>query len=312
MIDRRLALLVVAGLLVAFVLSGCGKGSFVSVNGEKISKEEFYKKLELAPVQGRPAGLLVLDQMITEKLIDQIAEEKSVQPTEAQINAKIDYLKKDGALNQVLEQRGLTIDEFKKEIYSRQAMINIVTKGVKVTDKEINDRYSQVKDALYTKPETVEIAAVICTKKDAIEKADTQIKQGVDFGTVAMRLSEDKLSKQAQGKLGRVWKGQEGVPENLIEAAFELKVGDVSKPFLVAPKGQTPQWVIIKATDRKSKVVRTFKEVKDQIHEDIALAKGQKTTDLQILIQKKRDSATIVVNPERYKQFAKAKAQKKK
>ncbi|MEN6371877.1 MAG: peptidyl-prolyl cis-trans isomerase [Armatimonadota bacterium] len=310
MIDRRLGLLVVAGLLVAFVLSGCGKGSFVNVNGEKISKDEFYKRLELSSVQGRPAGLLVMDQMITEKLVDQIAKEKGVLPTDAQINAKIEYLKKDGSLNQLLEQRGLTIDEFKKEIYPRQAMINIVTKGVKVSDKEVSDRYNQVKDLLYTKPETVDISAVICGKKANIDKADTQIKQGVDFGTVAMRLSEDKLSKQTQGKLGRVWKGQQGVPANLIDVAFKLKVGDVSKPFQVAPKGQAPQWVIVKATDHQPKVVRTLNEVKDQVREDIALAKGQTNTNLQELIQQKRDSSTIIVNPERYKQLAKI--QKKK
>ncbi|MEN6521801.1 MAG: SurA N-terminal domain-containing protein [Armatimonadota bacterium] len=310
MIDRRLALFVVAGLLVAFVLSGCGKGSFVSVNGEKISKDEFYKKLELTSIQGRPAGELVLDQMINEKLIDQMAKEKGVLPTEAQINEKIEYLKKDGSLTQVLQQRGLTIDEFKSEIYPRQAMINIVTKGVTVSDKEVNDRYNQIKDRLYTTAANVEIAAVICGKKEKIEKADAQIKQGVDFGTVAMRLSEDKLSNQTQGKLGRVWRGQPGVPTNLIEEAFKLKVGDVSKPFLVAPKGQTPQWVIIKATDRKPKVVRTFNEVKSQCREDVALMKGQTTTDIPKLLQKKRDSSTIIISPERYKQLAKI--QKKK
>lgn len=303
--NRRLALLLVAGLLVTFALSGCGRGSFVTINGEKITKDEFVKKLELAPVNGRPAGLLVMDQMITEKLIDQIAKEQKVEPTEAQINAKIKYLQKDGALNQMLEQRGITIEEFKKELYAQQAVRNIITKGVKVEDKEVRNKYDSVRNTLFTKPENVEIAAVICSKKETIDKAYDQINQGVDFGTVAMRLSEDKLSKQTQGKLGKVWRGQQGVPENLIEIAFKLKVNEVSQPFQVKPKEQAPQWVIVKATEKIAKVVRSFDEVKEQLREEIALAKGQGINDIGKMVQEKRDASTIVVSPERYKQLGK-------
>ena len=310
--NRRLVLLlIVTGLLVAFVLSGCGKSSFVTVNGEKITKEEFIKRLELTTINGSPAGLLVMNQMITEKLILQIAKEQKVEPTEAQINAKVKLLQKDGSLSQILEQRGMTIEEIKKELYVQQAMVKIITKGIEVNDKEVRDQYDSRKDTVFTKPENVEIAAIICSKKDTIDKAYQQITQGVDFGTVALRLSENELTKQSQGRLGRVWRGQQGVPENIIETAFKLKVNEVSKPFQVKQEKEAPQWVIIKALEKKAKVVRTFDEVKDQLREEIALAKGRNVNDITEIIKKKREASTIVITPERYKQLSKIDKKKK-
>ncbi|HOP79229.1 MAG TPA: peptidyl-prolyl cis-trans isomerase [Armatimonadota bacterium] len=314
MLGRRLALITAAGLLAALVLSGCGRdgGTFVSINGEKISKDEFYNRLEKTPIPGSnvPIGQYVLDQMIDEKLIVQMAKEKKVEPTEAQIKRQLDRIKKDGKLSKLLNQRQITIEEYKKELYVRQAEINIVSKGVKIPDKDVKAFYDEKKSTLYTKPETVEIGAVVCKTEEKIKKADQQIKGGTEFSTVAMNLSDDEIAKRSGGKLGPVWRGRAGVPDILVDAAFKLKVGQCSEPFKVTTQ-DGPSWVIVKALDRKSEVVQPYNEVKDSIHEMLAFNEGQKRTDVTNLIAKRRESAKIDIKDKKYSIFSEKDKDKK-
>lgn len=308
---KRLILAIIAGLVLALVLTGCGRGTFVTVNGEKVSKAEFYKRLESLPLGGRPAGIIVLDQMINEKLFEQLAKERNVMPTDVQVENKLKLAKKEGSLTSVLQQRGITLDEYKKEIRTQQAFLNIVTKGVSVSDKEIKDFYDKSKDTLYTKPERTQIGAIICKSKDKIMKADAQLKARQDFSTVALNLSDDERSRREGGTLGWVWRGQKGVPENLIENAFALKIRSVSEPFEVK-QGNEDQWVILKALDRKPKTILSFADVKDQIREGIAFSKGQRQTDVAALVEKTREKAKIKVNSERYRMLEKKKETKDK
>jgi hypothetical protein len=88
----------VALAIAATMLAGCGRRGLIRVNGEKIRKDEFYSRLERVPVQTQQgpqmAGRYLIQQMIAEKLVQQLAKDKKVEPTEAQINKKIDFFKK--------------------------------------------------------------------------------------------------------------------------------------------------------------------------------------------------------------------------
>ena len=97
-------------------------------------------------------------------------------PAEAQIEKKIAFEKKEGSLQDKLRQRGITLEDYKKELYAQQAFVNIVTKGIKVDDKEVKEFYAKAKDSLYTKPERTLISAVICNSKQQIDKAYSQLK----------------------------------------------------------------------------------------------------------------------------------------
>lgn len=309
--SNRLVLAAIVGLVVAFVLTGCGRNTMVTVNGEKISKDEFYRRMETTPLGGRPAGLIILDQMINEKLFEQLATEKNVSPTDAQIAKKLNLAKKEGALTNTLQQRGITLDEYKKELHTQQAFLNIVTKGVRISDPEVKAYYDKNRDQLYTKPERTQIGAIICKTHEKIVKAQGLLKQRQDFSTVALRMSDDEVSRRGGGTLGWVWKGQQGVPPSLIATAFKLKISAVSDPIEVKQANAPAQWVIVKALDRKPKTVLGFNDVKDQIREGLAFAKGQRRVNIGRMIEKARTSAKIKVNSDRYKNLEKTKEDKK-
>lgn len=300
-------LLIAVCLLIALSAPLYAQNVIATVNGKNVTADDFYGKLEKLTVQGKPAGLVVLDQIINEMLIEQLVKEAGVIPTEEQINKQIEAIRKELSLDDMLIQRGMTLDELKSELRSRQSVINLISKGVEVTDKEISDRYEQGKDTLFTKLERVEIAVIVCSAEESVKAARARLDKGEKFETVASDLSEDELSKMNGGKLGYTWKGQRGVPENLVDEAFKLKVGESSQPFQTqsTTAQQSTQWVIIKALDHKPQVVQTLAEVKEQIREAIALEKGQKNVDINALLQKTRKNSKIEIKPDRYKILAK-------
>ena len=162
---QRMRISVVALLALAVVLStlvGCGRRGLINVNGEKIAKEEFYARLERVPVQTargkKMAGQYVIEQMIAERLMQQLAEEKGVEPTEEQITKKIDLVKKQsgGDIRKILAQRGITMEDMKRQLTVEQSMVNVITKGVKVPEADIKKAYEdalQVENSIFKRPE---------------------------------------------------------------------------------------------------------------------------------------------------------------
>lgn len=313
---KKLVIIAFIAVAVMVTVVGCGRGTMATVGGEKISKSDFYKRLENMPVQGRPAGLLVLDQMVNEHLVQQLAKKMGISPTEAQIQNKLDMAKKQGQgnLRALLDQRGMTLDDFKAELTAQQAYFNVVTKGIKVSDADTVKYYALAKDKVYTTPERVKVAGIICNSAKRINVANTQIKAGTDFSAVVLNLSEDENSKRQMipGQLGWVWRGQKGVPPNLIDIAFKLRKDEISQPFPVVINGKVANWVILKCMGHEQKKVRPYNEVKEEIRDAIAFAKGQQDPKVGKMILQARKDAKIKINNEKYKMIATAGTESKK
>src|SRR4051794_21708042 len=73
-----------------------------TVNGVEIKGAEYYRRMEFLPGVGRnlgdgfaefPPGFLTLEQLITEKLVLQLAKDKGVFPTDVEVKAELDYRK---------------------------------------------------------------------------------------------------------------------------------------------------------------------------------------------------------------------------
>lgn len=305
----KLAFLALA-LMAVLTLTGCSKRTVVAVNGEKISRAEFQRRLErlLVPTgsntPSRQAGELVMNTLVNEKLILQLAEEKKVSPTEEQVNKKIEMAKKEGNLNDVLRQRHMTMDEFKREITLSQAFRNIMMKGVDVKNPEVKKTYDDMlarEQSPLKQPESVDIALIQCAEKSKINKAAEMLKGGMDFTTVAMRMSEDASSQQG-GVVGPVFRDDyRGVPEEIWKTAFDMKVNTVSNPVRI-PEDKGGGWYIIKSRAHKKAKTKTFNEVKDLLREELALQKAaEKKVDFNKMLEDYRKKSDIKVKLQRYK-----------
>lgn len=133
-----LGIAVVVGLLYYF------KGLFVValVNGQPITRLDLIQELE------KRGGKQMLSSLITQTLIEQEAKKKNIDVSQKEIDEEIkkveDNLKKQGQnLDSALAFQGLTRYDFIKQIRIQKLAEKMLSKDIKVSDKEISDYIKQ-------------------------------------------------------------------------------------------------------------------------------------------------------------------------
>lgn len=176
-------------LLIAIVglTAGCAQTkseTIATVNGEKITREELADRLI------KQSGKEVLDQMITEKLIAQEAKKKGISITEAEINKKIEEVKKqfpdEKTFQSQLKANNLTLENLKEQI-KLQLIIEKVLKGkVKVTEKEIKSYYDENKNTFF--------------KGKKFDEVKDQIKEELEYQSLSFQAQSliEGLKKKAK------------------------------------------------------------------------------------------------------------------
>lgn len=302
--QKRTWVVVVVLLAVVVCLTGCGKKNLISVNGESVSRDEFYARLEKVPVQTptgtKMAGEYVVEQLINERLVQAFAKEKGVPPTDAQIDKRVEDLRKRSGnkLPQMLQQNGMTLEELKGRLRVQQSFINVITKGVSVDDAIVKKAYDdalKAPNSPFKRPSQVRTSIIIAKDKAKIDKAYKMLQGGTDFGTVAMRLSEDE-TKSRQGIMGWLSRGMDKMPKVVEDAAFSLDVGKVTSPFQVQGS-----WAILKVDQKRPSKITGLAEVRDQIKEQLMIQKGSSEAKFRDELKKFVTDAKMVVSIERYK-----------
>lgn len=123
------------------------RGVFVAalVNGEPITRLSVVRELE------KQNGKTILDNLITKKLILQEARKRNVVITDAEISSELKKietnLKSQGTtLDQALSLQGMTRSGLNEEIRIQLALQRLVSKDVKMTDKEIEKFITENKE----------------------------------------------------------------------------------------------------------------------------------------------------------------------
>lgn len=148
-----------------------------------------------------------------------------------------------------------------------------------VTPEAAQKLYDETTKAL--KPEEEVRARHILVEEEAQAKAAlARVRKGEDFAKVAIELSKDPGSGKEGGDLGFFAKDRMVAP--FAEAAFGLKVGDVSEPV----KTQFG-WHVIKVEEKRTKPLPKFEDVKGEI-ETYLVRKAQQDVILAL-----RDKAKV-------------------
>lgn len=307
-------LTVAAATVLATFITGCGNNSVATVDGVKISKQEYYDRLEQQPTQDPEtgkrieAGAAVLQQMVQEKLILRLAEKEKVSPTEQQIQERFDQIKKATPnFSAKLKESGLTEDQLKRELRIERAAINLQTKGVTVSDDKVKENYDQNKNTLYTELESANVAAIFTKDKADADKAIALLNQGVTFERVAKQYSQDPQSAAQGGIMSKPIVRDPSRPQPFQDTIMQTKVGGITKAIPL-PGGTSKGFVIFKVLDHKPSRVKPFSEVQSQIKEQMLTELGQaKNPPIREQLDKFREKATIVVSIDKYKEILKPK-----
>jgi parvulin-like peptidyl-prolyl isomerase len=283
------------------------------VNGDKISKAQLdeafdkavqmtgIKPSDLSPEQKLEGYRQILDEMITEKLVNKAAVgvtvpqadiDAQIAKIKAQFPSEEDFSKQLTQVGQTPEQLGETI---KKMLQQQRWLESQLAGKAEVTEEEAKKFYEENKTE-FTQPETVKASHILfrVNKEDsedvanqklkAAQGAEARAKKGEDFAALAKELSEEPGAKESGGDLGFFPKDRM-VPE-FAEVAFSEKVGEITNPVRTQFG-----WHVIKVTDKKSAGTLPYDEVKSQLMTYLKAKKQEEAS--QEVLKSLRDSAKI-------------------
>ncbi len=143
--------LIVLGIVdyaVQFIQYRQNKDVIVTVNGDKITRQDLDDRLELA------YGQQVAENLIQEKLIAQEAEKQGVEVSTQVIDQKykelVDQFGGEDALKKAMEEQHISESFLREQLRNQELLSQLVEKNITVDDKELQDFFDQYKDSIST------------------------------------------------------------------------------------------------------------------------------------------------------------------
>ncbi|HEU4753203.1 MAG TPA: peptidyl-prolyl cis-trans isomerase [Armatimonadota bacterium] len=292
----------------AGLMTGCGTKPVATVNGTALSEKDFQRLCEtatrVAPQQGT-VGMQVLQQWIVTELMAQEARHQNVYPSEQDLERRMDMFRKQAgyaglSMEDELRKQGRTLADFKREQLSQLISENVLFQGVTVSDDEVKKAFDQQKTRM-AQPETIEISQITLDSEKAKNEAVADLAGNAQFANVATTRSKDQFAQQG----GRVpfpipRKIPPGLPvaQEVVDAAFKLKPGQVSDPVKV---GAT--WVVVRLEKKNEGKEPRFEDFKDAMRSGLRQQKAQssgKMAENQRKVMQASASADIKVNRPEY------------
>src|SRR5262245_25869602 len=223
------------------------------VNDRLITQSEYDKRLEVASKSFRNTGdaqtmrVMVLEDLIREKLLEERAKEMSVTATDEEIMAAVARVKQqynlatDAEFDAALAQTGMTRDDLKRQMSETIVMQKVigreVTSRMDLSDDALRLEYERKKDQYYAVPENAKVSEIVlkfsASDADAraaaaakAEEIQAKIKAGGSFADLAKEYSEGG-TKDRGGDLGVVSKGE---LQEALDAGIFVQPGAESPP----------------------------------------------------------------------------------
>lgn len=265
-----ISLTLAAGVLGLTACSGGGSDVIVESKAGDITKDELYEAMK------EQVGKQALQELLYIKVLSD-----KYKVTDKELDAKLDEIKKQAGANfeMLLLQNNLKDEKELKEILRPQLLIEKAgLKEIKVTDKEIQEYYDNLK------PE-IRASHILVADEATAKEVKAKLDAGGKFEDLAKEYSTDPGSKDKGGDLD--WFGQGVMVKEFEDAAYALKVNEIS-----APVESQHGWHVIKLTDKKAK--KPLKDQKEKITKELKLSKLDPAT-IQKIIAKEMDAAKVKV-----------------
>lgn len=149
-----IVLFVISLIVVDYVVQYLNYHASVAVvNGERISRNDFYDKLE------QRYGTSIVSQMIDEVLVYQEAETEGVTITDEEIQEQIDELEEqyggEDILNEELKALGITREQLRRQIETTLLVERMLQSEIEITDEEAQNFFDEYKETLFPDDENI-------------------------------------------------------------------------------------------------------------------------------------------------------------
>ncbi|MBS1719446.1 MAG: SurA N-terminal domain-containing protein [Armatimonadetes bacterium] len=272
------------------------------VNGEEIKGAEYYRRMEFLPGVGRflgnrfaemPPGFMTLDELISEKLVLQLAKKLEVSPSDAEIEAELRYrLEQSPNFLKEFTDNGISKDDVKNLLKLELAKFKIVTKGITFTDAEVTDHYTK-NISRFTIPKRYQLSVIAVSNEDLKKKVDAGLAAGKSFEDVAKEFSED-LTKRIGGDLGLL--PDYALMDPVREALNGVKIGGVTKWLQIGPAWAKYKFVDAKAAEK----MPLTPSLREKIRREQMLVRGSIKNDLKKLMNQARKDAVVDIKSKEF------------
>lgn len=272
------------------------------VNGEEIKGAEYYQRMEFLPGIGTRSGdrfleaapgFLVLNRLIEEKLLFQVAKKQGVYPTPAEV-AEI-YAEK-AAENKDFEksyqEQGVTKPYVEYQITLELCQFKLQTKGINITDQQVEKHYKEnpSRFTIYKKTKLSVIAVPEFRKADV----DKSLAAGKDFGAVAKEMSTDP-SSQNNGVVGFV--SEPEMSETMRGLVKDVKVGGLTAWL----QGEAV-WLRFRVDDVVPQQIKPLDaKLKRDLRRSLMVDQGMAKNDVEKWLRDARKTAVIEVKQAQFK-----------
>ncbi len=289
-------------------------GIVAEVNGQPITQQEFYARLQLVTgsdfiastnpllFKNVTAGQLVMMMLINQQLVLQYAAKTDLLPKDTDVASEMQALEKEPNISHALSSGIMTDAMLKTEIEYQRAVYNIATINVNVTPTEVQDYYNQHL-ADYTPPDQWTLSIIRVNSQTKLDQVEKALKAGQDFAAVAKQYSDDPSTRDSGGAFGTVPSNDPQIPVPLRAAITKLSAGQYTDPVAMqtipARTNQPPQtiWFIAKLTDLKKGAPPSFDTIKGTVERQALFAKagGVDAATKKIATFEKQSSVKILL-----------------
>jgi parvulin-like peptidyl-prolyl isomerase len=168
-----IAAIILGVLLVGFVAVKLSVAAVV--NGVPISRWSIIRELE------KKAGDQLLQQKITERLLDSKISKANISVSSSQVDAEIQKIteqvsKQGGTLDQALSQQGMTMDDLREQITKQKQLEGLLSEKLVISDAEVE---AYIKDSKATPHEGESPEDLKKEVKDQLKQQKLQTEVGL-------------------------------------------------------------------------------------------------------------------------------------
>ncbi len=232
------------------------------------------------------------EDLVADRLFRKQVKDLNIEISDGEVQLAVDDVLKQNRfeseeqLEEVLQRtQGLTLPQYKDNLRSQLAQMKLVNlkvrSRVKIGDEDVKRRYAELsagddgEEELRASHVLVKLApdapaADVAAAKEKAEAIAKRARAGEDFGKLASELS-DGPSKETGGDLGWFRRGE--MTRELEQAAFAMKVGEVSEPVRTRFGLH-----VVKVTGRQAVKPKPLEDMDDEIRDRLYREEMERAT----------------------------------
>lgn len=212
--------------LAALGLAACGRSrgpAIAQVGGESITIEDLQNRLRETPAAYQQ---YVASEQGRRQFVNLLVREKVVllEARKSGLSGDPAYQKSVADFKEEWKRR---VKDYEESLLVESYLRKLRSRDLAVTDAEVRQYYNDHR-ADYDKPVQIQASHILLNSEPDAEQALARLKKGEPFEAVARAMSKDPATASQGGKLSAFHKGM--LPPEFEEAAFKLKVGEISSP----------------------------------------------------------------------------------